>query len=244
MNADRRQFLKGIAIATGVGALGGRVSAKNGEDDMSQGAPMRNFRCAPLERVRVGVVGVGVRGYWAVDRLLSIPGVEVTAICDIRSEYAEKAAKVVFDKTGGKPRVFSGTAEAYKGLCDASAVDVVYNCTSWDAHVPISVYAMKAGKHAFIEVPSAMTIEGCWELVETAEKRRVHCMQLENCCYGEYELLFLNMCRLGMLGELIHGEGGYLHDRRWQIFNDEQWERWRNKWNQIHAGNQYSSTLR
>jgi len=101
--------------------------------------------------------------------------------------------------------------------------------------------AMKNGKHAFVEVPSALTIEDCWKLVETAEETKRHCLQLENCIYGEEELLALNLCRLGLLGDLIHGEGGYIHDRRWQIFNDEQWARWRNHWNEKHAGNYYST---
>ena len=191
--------------------------------------------------IRVGIVGVGARGIGAVNRLMLVPGVTITAVCDIRPEYAEKGAKAVFDKTGKRPLVFSGSDVEYKRLCDSPSVDVVYNCTSWNAHVPVAVYAMKAGKHALIEVPSAMFVDECWELVETAEKCRVHCMQLENCCYGEEELLALNLCKLGMLGELIHGEGGYIHDRRWQIFNDEQWERWRNHWNEKHAGNYYST---
>ena len=98
---------------------------------------------------------------------------------------------------------------------------------------------MREGKHVFIEVPSAMFVDECWELVETAEKMRVHCMQLENCCYGEAELLALNLCKFGILGELIHGEGGYLHDRRWKIFHSDEWEHWRNHWNEQHAGNYY-----
>lgn len=191
--------------------------------------------------IRVGVVGCGSRGSAAVARLLQVPGVEIAAVCDIRGEYADRAAKAVFAKTGVRPFVFSGSDAEYRRLCDSPQVDVVYNCTSWDAHVPVSVHAMKAGKHAFIEVPSAMFVDECWELVETAEATKRHCMQLENCCYGEEELLALNLCRLGMLGELIHGEGGYIHDRRWQIFNDAQWERWRNRWNERHCGNQYST---
>ena len=241
MTTNRREFLKGMALSAGAGMAAGCVCAK-GAAGGAPVAPMRNFRCAPMKSgIRVGVVGVGSRGYAAAMRLLQVPGVSVTAVCDIRAEYADKAARAVHGKSGAKPLVFSGTAEAYKGLCDSGRVDVVYNATSWDAHVPIAVNAMKAGRHAFIEVPGAMFVDECWELVETAEKCRVHCMQLENCCYGEEELLALNLCRLGMLGELIHGEGAYIHDRRWQIFNDSQWERWRNRWNEKHAGNYYST---
>jgi len=237
MKTNRREFLKGVALSAGAGLAAGCVCAKG---TCGGGAPMRNFACAPMKGgVRVGVVGVGSRGFAAVGRLMLVPGVMVTAVCDIRPEYAEKAAKAVCDKTGVRPLVFSGTAEAYRGLCDSPKVDVVYNCTSWNAHAPIAVAAMKAGKHAMIEVPSAMFVDECWELVETAEECRVHCMQLENCCYGEEELLALNLCKLGMLGDLVHGEGGYIHDRRYVIFNDCQWDRWRNRWNEKHAGNYY-----
>ena len=228
----------GAALTAGAIASGCRT---NGGFCSATGAPMRNFRCAPLKRLRVGVVGVGARGFGAVNRLLKVLGVELAAVCDVRAEYLERAVKAVADATGRKPLAFGESAEAWKRLCDSPDVDVVYNTTPWHLHAPVAVYAMKAGKHALIEVPSAMYIDECWELVETAEATRRHCMQLENCCYGEEELLALNLCKLGMLGELIHGEGAYIHDRRWQIFNDSQWERWRNHWNEVHAGNQYST---
>lgn len=241
MTTNRREFIKGVAISAGAGVVAGCACAK-GTCQGVEGAPMRNFACAPIKNdIRVGVVGTGARGYGAVNRLMMVPNVTITAVCDIRAEYAERAAKAVAAKTGVRPLVFSGTQDAYKRLCDLSNVDVVYNTTSWDAHASVSLYAMRSGKHTLIEVPSAMFVEECWELVETAEKCKVHCMQLENCCYGEEELLALNLCRLGMLGELIHGEGGYIHDRRWQIFNDKQWARWRNHWNEKHAGNYYST---
>ena len=238
MRFGRRDFL--ALAGASASALSGCASM-SGAHGGASGAPMRNFAVAPMRHIRVGVVGTGARGTVAVRRLPKVPGIEIVAVCDIRTEFAEKAAAVVRQATGKAPRVYAGDAAVYKRLCDAADVDVVYNCTSWDAHVPVALYAMRAGKHVLIEVPSAMYIEDCWALVETAEATRRHCMQLENCCYGEEELLALNLCRLNMLGELIHGEGAYIHDRRWQIFNDAQWERWRNHWNVAHGGNQYST---
>ena len=237
MKTNRREFIVGSALAAST--LAGCASAAHGGG--VEGAPMRGFRCAPMKKIRVGVVGCGYRGSGAVKRLPKVPGVEVTAVCDVRGKWLDAAADAVEKLTGKKPLKFGPSPEAYKALCDSSAVDVVYNCTPWQVHVPVALYAMKAGKHSFIEVPSAMRVEDCWALVETAEQTRRHCMQLENCCYGEEELLALNLCRLGMLGELLHGEGAYIHDRRWQIFGDEQWERWRNHWNEAHAGNAYST---
>ena len=228
-----------MALAAGAtGAASGCVSVEDGHGE-GGGAPMRNFRCAPMKRIRVGVVGCGARGTGAVSRLPTIPGLEVVAVCDIRPECTAKAVKAVEEKTGRKPLAFSGGDEEFKRLCDLPQVDVVYNCTSWNAHAKVSLYAMAAGKHTFIEVPSALYLDDCWALVEMAERTKRHCLQLENCCYGEQEMLALNLCKLGMLGELLHGEGAYIHDRRWQIFNDAQWERWRNHWNELHAGNQY-----
>jgi predicted dehydrogenase len=240
MTTKRRDFIKGVATLAGAGAVAGCVGG--GRCGCRSGAPMRNFTVPPMKNgIRVGVVGVGARGIGSINRLVMVPNVTITAVCDVRADYAERGAKAVADATGNRPLVFSGSLESYKALCDSPKVDVVYNATSWDQHAPVSLYAMRAGKHTFIEVPSAMFVEECWQMVETAEKYRVHCMQLENCCYGEEELLALNLCRLGLLGELIHGEGGYIHDRRWQIFNDKQWERWRNHWNEKHCGNYYST---
>ena len=156
MTANRREFLKGVALSAGAGIAAGCACSK-GACGCAAGAPMRNFRCAPMKSgIRVGVVGCGARGSGAVTRLLMVPGVTVTAVCDIRSAYAEKAAKAVADRTGRRPLVFSGSDVEYRRLCELPSVDVVYNATSWNAHVPVAVYAMKAGKHVFIEVPSAM----------------------------------------------------------------------------------------
>ena len=241
MKSGRREFLKGVAMTAGASCVAGAAAgcATKGVANAGEGAPMRNFRCAPMDRVRVGVVGLGARGSSAVNRLLTVPGVEVAAVCDIRPGLADKAVAAVVEKTGVKPAAFSGGADEFMRLCDLPQVDVVYNCTSWNAHARVSLRAMECGKHTLVEVPSALTIDECWAFVETAERTKRHCMQLENCCYGEQELLALNLCKLGLLGELLHGEGAYIHDRRWQIFNDSQWERWRNHWNEAHAGNQY-----
>ena len=232
----------GVTCAAGAAGVQGGFAAVAPKGPA--GAPMRNFKCAPMEKIRVGIVGLGARGYGAARRLVAVPGIEIVALCDIRVWFADRSAKAVEERTGKRPAVYSGGAEEYKKLCDRSDVDVVYNCTSWNAHAPVSLYAMRAGKHTLIEVPAAMYIDECWELVETAEKTKRHCMQLENCCYGEEEMLALNLCKLGMLGELLHGEGSYIHDRRWAIFNDFSWKevpgkRWRNYWNELHGGNQY-----
>ena len=212
---------------------------------------MHGFRCAPMERVRIGISGIGRRGTEAVKRLSKIPGLVVTAIADIE-QYRLDEGNAELEKMG-KPRAhaFLGP-ESFRAVADDPEVDLVYVTAPWPIHVPAAVYALEAGKHCAVEVPCAMTIEECWQLVETAERTRRHLIPLENCCYGEEELFALNLCRNGVLGELIHGEGAYIHNLAAENFAEVDgckyftalrgtWDRWRVKWNQAHDGNPYPS---
>ena len=247
METNRRDFLKGTAWM-GAAALVAGCSSTGMK--LSIGGSMQGYAAPALAKVRVGFAGLGMRGPSAVHRLAMIPGVEVAALCDIYPERV--AAQQAWLASKGKPAALEFTGpEGYKAMCESDAIDVVYNATSWDAHVPIALYAMEHGKHAFIEVPSAFTLEECWALVETSERTKMHCMQLENCCYGEAEMLALNLVRSGLLGEVVHGEGAYIHDLRdlcyrdWapQPTNDKYGyaDFWRLRWNVEHKGNQYDT---
>src|SRR5204863_3252299 len=126
-------------------------------------------------------------------------------------------------------------------LYESNNVDLVYTPTPWHLHTPVAVYAMKHGKHAATEVNVGKTIDQCWEVVETSEKTKKHCMMLENCCYDFFELLTLNMARQGMFGEIVHAEGAYIHDlsRDW-LFNKKAYaDMWRLKENIGKNGNLY-----
>jgi len=205
------------------------------------GGTMHGFKCAPMKRVRVGVIGLGNRGSDAARRLSTVPGVDVVAICDIRPERIALTQELIRKNGKPAPREYTGE-EGWKRLCNAADVDVVYNVTDWEHHAPMSVYAMNCGKHAFMEVPAAVTVEECWELVETAEKCKVHCMMLENCNYGETETLALNLCRTGALGEITHADCAYIHDLRrncYQTGKDGYWNYWRLRFNEQHQGNAY-----
>ena len=234
MNTNRRDFIKGTAWMGAVAALSG-CAKSCGTGTMS------GFAVAPIKKVRVGVVGLGMRGPGAVHRLAAIPGVEVAALCDLFQDRVDAQQKWL--KKSGKPeaRSYSGE-EGYKALCE-SELDLVYIATPWALHTPIALYAMEHGKHTAIEVPSAMYLDECWALVETAERTGRHCMQLENCCYGEIEMLTLNLARQGKLGELVHGEGAYIHDLRSLNYLDPAkggyQGYWRLKWNAKHFGNPY-----
>lgn len=217
----RRDFLK-AAGAAGLTALGG--SAKTLEPGStpfktprSQGKSVAGFRAPALETVRVGFIGVGARGSGHVGQMLLMEGVEVKAICDVYQDLADRSAKRVVDAGRSAPDVYAGGEYEYRKMLDRDDIDIVIIATPWEWHVPMCVDAMESGKHAFTEVPAATTVEDCWKLVDTSERTQRHCMMMENVCYGREELLCLNMCRLGVFGELLHGEAAYIHDLRSQM---------------------------
>jgi len=251
MSVNRREFLKGSAWLGLAAAAVGCSSTKG--FGFGAGGAMAAYHDKPCGRLKIGIIGLG-RGSAAFS-FSAIPGCEITAICDLNAVRIEHAKKAISEK-GQKtvPRVYTGGSEEWKRLCDDPAVDLVYNATPWELHVPIALYAMRAGKHVATEVPSAFTVDQCWELVETSERLQRHCMQLENCCYGEAEMLALNACRQGVFGEIVHAEGGYIHDLRdychgtWDDATagskDTQWaywDFWRYRHNLIHQGNQYTT---
>lgn len=239
---DRREFLK--CSASVLAAAGGGGCASSGLFGPA-GAPMARFRAKPLETVRFGVIGIGQRGMPAVKRLSGIPGAELVAMCDVRPEATAQARRFFEDRGEKCPKIYLG-AEAWKGLCDDPDVDFVYNCTPWDLHVAPSVRAMENGKHTGIEVPAAPTVEDAWELVETAERCRVHCMMLENGCYNQRRISALHLCRSGLIGDVYYGEAYYAHDLRELFFpglavERRGWysEHWRIEWFRHHYGNTY-----
>ena len=170
-----------------------------------------------LDRVRVGFIGVGGRGSSHVSRMMTLDGVDVIAICDNHPPtLANSIANVV--KTGRpQPAEYGKGDEDYKRMLERKDLDIVIIATPWEWHARMCVDAMKAGKHAFTEVPAALTVEECWQLVDTSEQTGKYCMMLENACYGREELFCLNIVRQGLLGELLHGEAAYIHDLRTQM---------------------------
>jgi hypothetical protein len=200
---------------------------------------MCGYAAPKIERVSIGFVGLGHRGPAAVSRISFIDGVEIKALCDKRPERIAVGQKILSDKGLPAAREYSGE-EGWKALCESKDLDLIYICTPWSLHTPMAVYAMKNGKHAVSEVPIAVTPDQCWELVETSEKTRKHCMMLENCCYDFFELLTLNMARQGLFGELIHAEGAYLHDLLESNFNKTGYsDMWRLRENTHRNGNLY-----
>ena len=206
MNGEckRREFVK-LGLAAGAAAGLGSLSATG------LAWPVQAKK---LETVRIGFVGVGSQGSSHVRNLLNIPGARIQAICDIREEQAQKIARRIENAGHPKPSLYTRGDYDFKRMCEEEDLDLVYNATPWRWHVPVLMAAMKTGKHAATEVPAAVTIDECWELVETSEKTGLHCVMMENCCYDRVELMVLNMVWKGLLGELLHAKCGYLHDLR------------------------------
>ncbi len=237
MSTDRRSFLKNMALGTGLAAAaplaGCKAAGAQKEEALAFIAesarrvpPMEFNMCgyaAPkLDKVRIGFVGIGDRGSGAVERMGLIDGVEITAICDTR-QAALDGAQATLAKLGlPKAKEFTGSDTAFEALCNSGLVDLVYTATPWQWHVPVALAAMKGGSHAAVEVSVAKTMDECWEIVEVSEQTRKHCVILENCCYDFFELLTLNMVRQGAFGDLIHGEGAYIHNLDYWHFNKPQ----------------------
>ncbi|MBV6456971.1 MAG: Glycosyl hydrolase family 109 protein 1 [Fimbriimonadaceae bacterium] len=221
---NRREFLAGATAATAAIAAG--ALGQDGKPRLNQSAP-KGARSAAgliapkLDRVRVGFIGVGARGSGHVAQMMSIEGVEVKAIADPHLPSANASAKRVADSGRPAPALFTNGDYDYRKMLDRDDIDIVIIATPWNWHARQAVHAMKAGKHAFIEVPAATTVDECWDLVNTAELTQKHCMMMENVNYGREELLVLNMCRLGVFGELLHGEAAYIHDLRGQMHEIE-----------------------
>jgi hypothetical protein len=200
---------------------------------------MSGYTAPKLNTVRVGIVGLGMRGPGAVDRLSYIEGVDIKALCDLSPEKVEAMQKKL-ENTNHKPTPYSGSEDAWKKMVDRDDLDLIYICTPWHLHTPMAVYAMNAGKHVAVEVPAAKTLEECWQLVETSEKTKKHCMMLENCCYDFFELMTLNMARQGFFGEIVHVEGAYIHNLIDLNFDKDGYQNmWRLRENTGISGNLY-----
>lgn len=207
--------------------------------------PVIGLTVPKLNVVRVGFVGLGMRGPGAVERFTHIPGVEIVALCDYEQERAEKCQQYLRNASLPKAAIYSGE-EGYKDLCKRDDIDLVYIATDWVHHFPVAQCAMENGKHAAIEVPSAMDLKQCWELINLSEKTRKHCMILENCCYDWFEMNSLNMAQQGVFGEVIRAQGAYIHNLSdfwsyyWKNGKDDKLG-WRLRYNKDHRGDVYAT---
>lgn len=172
-----------------------------------------------MEQLRIGVVGLGNRGYWLMkDVMLLMSKVKVTAVCDVYEDRNERAAKLTEEMCGHKPAMETD----YKKLIHRDDVDAVIVTCAWESHVPVAIEAMKAGKPVAMEVGGSYSVKQCWDLVDTYEATKTPFMFLENCCYGRREMMVLNMVKQGLFGEVVHCRGGYKHDLREEVATGEE----------------------
>jgi len=251
MSINRRNFLKGSLLGAGglmMSSFAGATTLKDIEKSVRKNIDygkrrkqlfnMCGYAAPKIPVVRIGYVGVGSRGSWAVNRMQNIQEIEVTALCDIKEGAVKRCQKTLKDFNKRPAKEYFGDEYAWKKLCEQDDIDLIYIATSWKWHVPVALYAMECGKHVAIEVPAATSMEDCWKLVETSERTKKHCMQLENCCYDFFEILTVNMAQKGLFGEIMHGEGAYIHDLLSGIFGEPDYPGWR--WDENHkSGNPY-----
>ena len=232
---DRRDFLRLSGSAVAAGAL----AANRKTALAAQAAASGPLAAPPMETVRIAYVGIGGQGSGHVNNLLKIPGCRITAVCDIRPERTEWATKAITAAGHPAPTAYTRGLRDFERLCETEDLDLVYNATPWEFHVPIMLAAMKNGKHTATEVPAAMSVDDCWAIVESAERHKKHCVLMENCNYDRAEMMVYNMVRLGLFGEILHAEGGYLHDLRGIKFADQGEGLWRRAWATKLNGNLY-----
>lgn len=208
-----------------------------------KGPYMATYKDGPIPNIRVGIIGLGKRGSVIAQRLASIPSLEIRALCDLYSDRAVHASQQLTAAGKAKPVIHAGSKTAWRALCEMHDLDLIYICTPWLLHTPMAVYAMQCEKHVAVEIPAAVTIEQCWQLVDTSESTQRHCMLLDSSCYGENELLAEMVCKKHELGQILYGEVAFIHDiydRAATIPETTPVEdRWLQLWALSHKGNSF-----
>ncbi|HZH72278.1 MAG TPA: Gfo/Idh/MocA family oxidoreductase [Mariniphaga sp.] len=239
MKTNRRNFIKAAGL-TGTGMMTGAIASCAGnsattpntlspqvisEKEYQQKFNMSGFSAPPLNKVRVGYIGIGSRGLGSVRRMRLIEGVEINALCDIKEEKVKQGQKALDELGMPSAKAYSGDENIWRKMLQENELDLIYVATPRHLHSEMCIHAMETGKHVVTEIPAAPTIEDAWRLVETSESTQKHCSMLENCTYDFWELLVLNMVRQGFFGDIVHVDAGYIHDQR--TINIDKAKTWR-----------------
>lgn len=240
-NIDRRNFLKKTSLTAA------SVTAATMIQNFAEAHPQReatatymgDYAAPKIPNLRAAYIGVGARGGYHLQFLAGLANTEVVAISDLFQDNVEKWEKVAREEVGKNERhknikLYHGDENLWKTMLKEVKPDVVFIATNWENHAPMAIEAMKSGAHAFVEVPIATTIKDMWDIIDTSEKTKKHCMMMENVNYSRDELMFLNMCRMGLIGEPLHGEAAYIHELRFQM---EEQERGTGSWRTYHYAN-------
>ena len=201
---NRRDFIKTTATASAVATV----------------MPTALFSSQANKRVKMGFMGTGMRGQWVLSLAAKYPEVDIPAICDIDDGMIQSALRILKDAGKPEPHVYKNGPEDFLNMVQNETLDGVYIATPWEWHHPMAIAAMKNGMHVGTEVPAALTVGDCWDLINVSERTGKLCMIMENVCYRRDVMAVLNMVQQGMFGELLHCQGGYQHDLRHVKFND------------------------
>lgn len=237
MTSSRRDFIRNATLAgVGIAVSSSAASAQAAVPPRPSAARyMGGFAANPLPVVRCALIGVGARGSHHAAQLAQIDGTEIVAISDLYQDLAEESAAACLDAGKGERHqevaIYHGDKDEWRKMLEQVRPDTVFISTPWETHAPMAIASMEYGAHAFVEVPLALTIDEMWSIVDTAERTQKHCMMMENVNYGRQELMYLNMCRQGVIGDLLHGEAAYIHELRWQM---EEVERGTGSWRTPH----------
>lgn len=223
----RRRFLKSLGgLGAGLAVLPSLGMVRAAVPSRPSGAKyMGDFRAPKLEKVKVAIIGVGARGPTHYSHAAACEGTEFVGICDLHEDLCNRAKDQILKADPERHKnvkTYFGDKHAYRKMLAETKPDAVWIATPWEWHAPMAIDAMKAGAHAFVEVPLGTTLEELWKIIDTSESTGRHCMMMENVNYGREELMFLNMCRLGVFGEILHGEAAYIHELRGQMFDVER----------------------
>jgi hypothetical protein len=244
---SRRDLLKAASFA-GLGLTTSGIGSVHDDDDRESAEwnrrgpgqeTMIGVKFDPRDVVRLGIVGVGLRGTSTLGEFLAIDKVVVNAVCDIVKEKCLRAGQMI-EKAGQKaPAIYCNGERDFENLSSRADLDFIYIATPWEWHVPQILAGLNNGKHVGTEVPAAYTVDDCWKIVDASEKMRRHCLIMENCCYDHSEMMVLNMVRAGLFGELVHGECAYNHDLREILFENANEGLWRRRHHTLRDSNLY-----
>lgn len=250
---ERKKFIQSLLGASAFAAFPYSSYAKDDSSivEMIQNASrpttgnLFGFKVDGIEKVRVGIIGLGNRGTTLLEMfkwLVENEDAEIVALSDLETNKVTKAAENLSKWQKLKPKTYAGGKDEWKKLAQQDNIDLLLITTPWELHTPMSIYGMNHGKHVASEVPIAYTLTDCWNLIETAERTKKHCIMLENCCYNEEELFVLNMIENGVFGDLTHSEGAYLHDLRAHMLSSDYYQdQWRLKHHIERDGNFYTT---
>jgi predicted dehydrogenase len=222
-NYNRRNFLKKSSL----GVVGASTLSLSCQENMSKSSPgtyMGDFADKPIDNIKAAFIGLGARGPGHLKNFATLENTKVVALCDLHNDNVEREQNRLqsYNSNSSDVKLYWGDENKWKVMLKEVKPDIVFISTNWKNHAPMVIQSMKDGAHAFCEVPLAITTQEMWDIVNTSEKTQKHCMMMENVNYGREELMYLNMCRKGVIGQLLHAEAAYIHELRFQMFEESR----------------------